>query len=78
MFSEEINIEDILFIKENSQEYEKTFKVQRIYKPDVVNTSEAITGTATDFLAGFFAANFALSLIFAGLLQYLWSMINTL
>lgn len=52
--------------------------MERFVEPEVVELTGQVTETTVDFLKSFFAANFGLSIIFAGMLKFLWGMINTL
>ena len=44
----------------------------------MIETVKEIVETAENTLLAFFSANFILSFFAAGLLQFLWGMINTL
>lgn len=83
MFSLEPNFGDFEQLSLNEtlgEDYKAEHKIPRLTGSDteMLEKAKSLMVSAEDFLTAFFGANIALSFVSAGLLQYLWGLVNTM
>ncbi len=81
MFNEEFEslpYNTTLYVDEQRSDFQFKHRVKQIIDKETMDTLNQVTETVSNALKAFLTANIFVSLLSAGLLQYLWGLINTL